>query len=108
MGGRSSDLHQFGRVEGNAGADDDKVLAPEGEQAVTASLDHDALFEQRRDILGERFGAADVGDGDLRTLAAQEQGGSQSRLSQSDNQNFFAFEFHHVRIRPGRFSVHVG
>ena len=91
------DLHQFRRVERDAGADDDQILTAEGEQAVAAGLDHDALFEQRGDVLGERLGAAHVGDGDLRALAAQKQGRRQTGFSQSDNQNFLAFEFHHPR-----------
>ncbi len=51
-------LHQLGRVERNAGADDDEVLAAEGEQAVAAGLDHDAFFEQRRNVFGEGLGAS--------------------------------------------------
>ena len=43
------DLDEFGRVERNAGADDDEVLTAEGEQAVAAGLDHDAFFEQGRE-----------------------------------------------------------
>ena len=93
-------LHQFGSVERDAGADDDQVLAAEGEQAVAAGLDHDALFKQGGNVFGEGFGAAHVGDGDLRAVAAQKQCRGQAGFAQSDDQNFFAFEFHHVsRIR---------
>jgi hypothetical protein len=88
-------LRQLGRVQRHAGADDDQVLAAEGEQAVAAGLDHDALFEQRGNLLGQRLGAAHVGDRDLRAAAAQKQRRRQTGFSQSDDQNFFAFEFHH-------------
>ena len=89
------DLHQFGRVERHAGADHDQVLAAEGEQAVAAGFDHDALFEQRGNVLGQGFGAAHVGDRDLRAAAAQKQGRRQPGFAQAHDQNFFAFEFHH-------------
>ncbi len=62
---------------------------------MPAGLHHDALFEQRRDIFGQRLGAAHVGDGYLRTLAAQKQGRRQTGFPQPHNQNFFAFELHH-------------
>ena len=45
------DLRGFER---HAGRDDDQVLAAEGEEAVTARLDHDAGVEQGGDLLGER------------------------------------------------------
>ena len=90
-----SGLHQFGSVERDAGADDDEVLAAEGEQAVAAGFDDDALFEQGGNVFGEGFGAADVGDGDLGAAAAQKQGRGQAGFAQSDDQNFFAFELHH-------------
>ncbi len=51
-------LRQLGRIQRHAGADDDQVLAAEGEQAVAAGLDHDALFEQGGNLLGQRFGAS--------------------------------------------------
>ena len=88
-------LHQFGRVERHAGADDDEVLAAKGEQAVTAGFDVDALFEQGGNVFGQRFGAADVGDGDLGSAAAQKNGRGQAGFAQSDDENFFAFELHH-------------
>src|SRR5580692_4159764 len=53
-------LHQLGRVERNAGTDDDQVLAAEGEQAVAAGLDHDAFVEQRGNVFGQGLGAAYV------------------------------------------------
>ncbi len=88
-------LHQFGRVERHAGADHDQVLAAEGEQAVAAGLHHDALFEQGGNLLGQRLGAAHVGDRHLRAAAAQKQRRRQPGFSQSHDQNLFAFEFHH-------------
>ena len=88
-------LHQFGCVERDAGADDDEVLTAEGEQAVAAGFDVDALFEQGGNVFGEGFGAADVGDGDLGSATAQKQGGSQAGFAQSDDENLFAFELHH-------------
>ena len=45
-------------------------------------------------VFGKRFGAADVGDGDLGSLAAQEHGRGQAGFAESDDQNFFAFELH--------------
>ncbi len=65
-------LHQLGCVERDAGADDDEVLAAEGEQAVAAGLDVDAFIEQRGNVFGEGFGAAHVGDGDLRAAGGAE------------------------------------
>ena len=62
---------------------------------MPARLDHDALFEQCRDVLGQRLGTSHIGDGDLRALAAQKQGRRQTGFSQPYNQNFLAFEFHH-------------
>ena len=88
-------LRQFRRVERNAGADDDKVLAAKGEQAVAAGLDHDSFFEQGGDILGQRLGGAHVGDRDLRALVAQKQGRGQAGLAQPHDQNLLAFELHH-------------
>ena len=44
-------LHQFRRIQRHAGAHHDQVLAAEGQQAVAAGLHHDALFEQRRNLL---------------------------------------------------------
>ena len=88
------DLHQLGRVERNAGADDDEVLAAEGEQAVAAGLDHDAFFEQGGNVFGEGLGAAHVGDGDLGAAVAQKQGRGKAGLAQPHDQNFFAFEIH--------------
>ena len=66
-------LHQLGCIERHAGADDDEVLAAEGEQAVTAGFDVDAFVEQGGNVFGERFGAANVGDGDLGSATAQKQ-----------------------------------
>jgi hypothetical protein len=40
---------------------------------VAAGLDHDALFEQRGNLLGQRLGAAHVGDRHLRAAPAQKQ-----------------------------------
>ncbi len=97
-------LHQLGRVERNAGADDDEVLAAEGQQAVTAGFDVDALFQQRGNVFGQGFGAADVGDGDLGAVAAQKDSRGQAGFAQSDDENFFAFEFHHGVI-PVRASL---
>jgi hypothetical protein len=89
-------LHQLGGIEGDAGADDDEVLAAEGEQAVAAGFDVDAFVEQRGDVVGESLGGAHVGDGDLGALAAQEQGRGQAGFAESDDENFFAFEIHHA------------
>ena len=89
------DLDQLRRIEGYAGADDDQILSAEGEQAVATGLDHNALFKERGDILGERLGAAHVGNSDLGTFAAQKQGRRQTGFPESHNQNFFAFEIHH-------------
>ena len=66
-------LHQFGRIQRHAGAHHDQVLAAEGQQAVAAGLHHDPLFEQRRNLLGQRLGRAHIGDRHLRALAAQKQ-----------------------------------
>ena len=62
---------------------------------MAAGFDHDALFEQGGNVFGEGFGAADVGDRDLGAAAAQKQGRGQAGFAQSDDQNLFAFEFHH-------------
>ena len=96
-------LRKLGRVEWDAGADDDEVLAAEGEQAVAAGFDVDALFEEGGNVFGEGFGAADVGDGDLGAAAAQKESGSQAGFAQPDDQNFFAFEFHHEDQSSGYF-----
>ena len=48
-------LRQLRRIERHAGADHDQILAAKGKQAVAAGLDHDALFEQRGDFLGQRL-----------------------------------------------------
>ena len=88
-------LHELGCVERNTGADDDEVLAAEGEQAVAAGFDHDALVEQGGNVFGEGFGAAHIGDGDLRAVAAQKQSGGQPGFAESDDEDFLAFEFHH-------------
>ena len=66
-------LHQFGRIQRHAGADHDQVLAAEGQQAVAAGLHHDALIQQRRNLLGQRLGRADIGNRHLRALPAQKQ-----------------------------------
>ncbi len=58
-------LHQFGRIQRHAGADHDQVLAAERQQAVAARFHHDALFEQGGNVLGQRLGAAHVGNRDL-------------------------------------------
>ena len=50
---------------------------------------------------GERFGAANVGDGDLCSAATQKQRRGETGFSQSHDQHFFAFEFHHSN-RPER------
>jgi len=91
-------MTEFRSVERHAGTDHDKVLAAEGEQAVAAGLHHDALFEEGRNILGERLGAAYVGDGDLRAAMAQKQGRRQTGFPQSHDQNLLAFEFHHFGL----------
>ncbi len=88
-------LNQFGRVERNAGADDDEVLAAEGKQAVAAGFDVDALIEKGGNVFGKGFGAANVGDGNLSSLAAQEEGRGEAGFAESDNENFFAFELEH-------------
>ena len=100
------DLRNFRCVERDAGADDDQVLAAEGEQAMPTGFDHDSLVEQGGNIFGEGFGAAHVGDGDLRAVAAQKQCRSQAGLAQSDDQDFFAFEFHHADLFPDFSIVH--
>ena len=101
MTGQAEAFHlgEFGRIERDTGADNDEVLTAEGEQAVAAGLDHDSLFEQGGNVLGKGFGAADVRNRDLGAATAQKQCRGQTGFSQSDDQNFFAFEFHHG-IRP--------
>ena len=88
-------LHKLGRLERHAGTDDNQVLTAEGEQAVAAGLNVDALFKQGGDVFRQGFGAADVRDGDLGALVAQKQSRRQTGFAQSDNQNLLAFEFHH-------------
>ena len=100
-------LHEFGRVERDAGADDDEVLAAEGEQAVAAGFDVDALFKQGGNVFGEGLGAADVGDGDLGSAAAQKEGGGQAGFAQSDDENLFAFELHHEDQSKDTLSRHA-
>ena len=60
----------FGR---DAGADDDQVLAAEGEQAVAAGFDIDARVEQRRDVPSQRLSAAQVRNRDLRPTPPQKE-----------------------------------
>ncbi len=88
-------LHEFRCVERHAGADDDDVLAAEGEQAVAAGFDVDALVEEGGNVFGEGFSAADVRDGDLGSLTAQEECGGKAGFAESDDENFFAFELEH-------------
>ena len=94
-------LHQLGCFERHAGAHDDHVLTAEREQAVTTGLNVDSFFKECRDVFGESFCAADVRNSDLSTAMAQKQCRSQAGLSESYDQHFFAFEFHH-EIRPRR------
>ena len=84
-------LNELGSIERNAGADDDEVLAAEGKQAVASGFDHDALVEQRGNILGERGGTADVGDSHLRTLAPQKERSGEAGFAESDDEYLFAF-----------------
>ena len=93
-------LDQFGRIERHARADDDEVLAAEGEQAVAAGLDVDPLFEEGGNVFRQRLGAAQVGDGDLGAAPAQKQGRGEAGFPQSDDENFFAFEVHHEQSNP--------
>src|ERR1035437_10192738 len=95
------DLRQFRSVQRHAGADDNQVLSAEGEQAVAAGLDHNARLNQGRNLLGQRLGRAHVGDRDLRATAAQKQRCRQTGFSQSDDQNFFTFEFQHRVLSSG-------
>ena len=88
-------LRQFGRFQRHAGAYHNQVLTPEGQQSMAASLHHDALFEQRRNILGQRLGRAHIGDSDKCAAVAQKQGRCQTGFSQSHDQNLLTFEFHH-------------
>jgi len=98
-------LDELGGIERNAGADDDQVLAPEGEQAVTSRLHHDALVQQRGKIVSERGGAAHVGDSNQRTLAPEEERSGETGFAESDDQYLFAFEFH-AHIYPMRDSFY--
>ena len=84
-------LGQLGGVQRHAGADDNQILAAEGEQAVAAGLDHDAGFDQRGNLLGQRLGRAHVGDGDQSAAPAEKQRRRQTGFAQSDDENFFAF-----------------
>ena len=86
---------QFRRIERDAGADHDQVLAAKRQQAVAAGFDIDAFIEQRGDILGERLCAADIGNRDLGAPPAQKQCRGQAGLSQPDHQYLLALEFHH-------------
>ena len=92
-------LHQLRRIERNAGADDDQVLAAKSQQAVAASLDHDALVEQRGNVLRQRVGAAHVRNRHLRALAPEKERRGKAGLAQSDDQYLFAFEFHAHEFR---------
>ena len=71
-------LDEFRGVERNTWADDNEVLAAEGEQAVSAGLDADAVFEECGDFFGESGRGAHVGDGYVCALLAQKQGRGQA------------------------------
>ena len=101
------DLRQFGSIQRHAGADHDQVLAAEGEQAVAAGLHHDALFHQGGDLLGQRLGAAHVGDSHVSAAPAQKQRCRQTGFSQPDDQDFFAFEFQHRVFSFGLFDLFI-
>ena len=93
-------LRQLRRIDGNARAHDDQVLTPEGQQSMAARLDGDAFFNERWDLLRQRFGAAHVGNRHLRALAPQKQRRRQPRLAQTDDQYFFPFDFHENSRAP--------
>jgi hypothetical protein len=100
------DLDELRRVERDAGADDDEVLAAEGEQAVAAGFDHDAVFEEGGDFLGQGGGGAHVGDGDLGAAMAQKQGRGETGFAQAYDQNFLAFQLH-PDSRGAKAPVHI-
>jgi len=62
---------------------------------VAAGFDHNALVEQGGNVFGQGFGAAHIGDGDLRAMAAEKQCGCQPGFPESDDEDFLAFKFHH-------------
>ena len=101
------DLHQLGSVKRHAGADHDQVLAAEGEQAVAAGFDHDARFHEGRDLLGQRLGAPHIGDSHVCAAPAEKQRCRETGFSQSNNQNFFAFEFQHRVFSSGLFDLFI-
>jgi len=55
---------------------------------MATRLNHDALFKQGRDILGQRLGAAHVGHSNLRTLVAQKQGRRQTDFPSPTTRTF--------------------
>jgi len=66
-------LHELGRIERHAGADDDQILPAKGEEAVATGLDRNALLDERGNVFAKRLGAANVRNGDLRAAAAQKK-----------------------------------
>ena len=68
---------------------------------MAAGFDVDAFVEQGRDILGERFSAANVRDCDLSAAMTQKQSRGQTGFSQSHDQHLFAFELHHWNSSSG-------
>jgi hypothetical protein len=92
MTGRPKALHlrQLRRIQRHAGADDDQILAAEGQQAVAAGLDHDALSSSAGISLASA-GAAHVGDRNLRAALAQKQRRRQAGFAQPTTRTFLPF-----------------
>ena len=58
---------------------------------MASGFHHNALVEKRGKIMGERGGAANIGDSHLRTLAPEKERSGQAGLAESDDEYLFAF-----------------
>ena len=61
---KSARLFQLRRVEGNARADYDQILAAEGTVAVTSGFDCDPVVKQEQDLIAQLGLGLGIGNGD--------------------------------------------
>jgi hypothetical protein len=87
-------LLQLRRIERHARRHHDQVLPAEGQQPVSARLDHDAGIEQRGNLSLQRHRAARIGNSYTRSLVAQKQRRRHPTLPQPHHQHALILQFH--------------
>ena len=90
MQAEGADLYELGCGHGDARADDDEVLAAEGEQAVGAGFDHEAFVEEHGELGDEGCGAG-VGDGDAGAALFEEARGGEAAFAEAYYEYAFVF-----------------